>query len=107
MLARLDPSVIQAEIERAKANLLGAEADVERLDVQLSDADTKLNRARELAARQLIATSDLEAAQLTKRDDRGADQVGVRAGDAGARGAVAVAGEPAEDRHHARRSTAS
>ena len=31
VLARLDPSLIQAEIERAKANLLGAEADVERL----------------------------------------------------------------------------
>ena len=45
VLARLDPSVIQAEIERAKANLLGAEADVERLEVQLSDAETKLNRA--------------------------------------------------------------
>ena len=67
VLARLDPSIIQAEIERAKANLLGAEADVERLNVQLTDADTKLNRARELAARQLIATSDLEAAQLTTR----------------------------------------
>ena len=67
VLARLDPSVIQAEIERAKANLLGAEADVERLTVQLTDADTKLNRAQALAARQLISTSDLEAAQLTKR----------------------------------------
>ncbi len=67
VLARLDPSIIQADIERAKANLLGAEADVERLNVQLADADTKLSRAKELAARQLIATSDLDAAQLTKR----------------------------------------
>ena len=62
VLARLDPSIIQADIERAKANLLGAEADVERLNVQLADADTKLSRAKELAARQLIATSDLDAA---------------------------------------------
>ena len=38
VLARLDPSIIQADIERAKANLLGAEADVERLNVQLADA---------------------------------------------------------------------
>ncbi len=67
VLARLDPSIIQAEIERAKANLLGAEADVERLDVQLADADTKLNRAKELAARQLIPASDLDAALLTRR----------------------------------------
>jgi HlyD family secretion protein len=67
ILARLDPAIIQAEIERAKANLLGAEADVERLDVQLADAGTKLNRAKELAARQLIAASDLDAALLTRR----------------------------------------
>ena len=57
VLARLDPSLIQADIERAKANLLGAEADVERLQVQLADAEVKLARARELAARQLIPTN--------------------------------------------------
>jgi len=67
VLARLDPSIIQAEIERAKANLLGAEADLERLNVQLADADTKLNRAKALAARELIASSDLDAAQITRR----------------------------------------
>ena len=39
VLARLDPSIIQADIEKAKANLLGAEADLERLNVQLADAD--------------------------------------------------------------------
>jgi HlyD family secretion protein len=67
VLARLDPSLIQAEIERARANLLGAEADVERLNVQLADAQTKLGRASELAARQLIATSDLDAAAMAQR----------------------------------------
>ena len=35
VLARLDPSIIQAEIQRAQANLLGAEADVDRLNVLL------------------------------------------------------------------------
>ena len=49
VLARLDPALIQAEIERARANLLGAEAEVERLNVQLADAQTKLGRATELA----------------------------------------------------------
>jgi HlyD family secretion protein len=67
VLARLDPSFIQADIERAKANLLGAEADVERLKVQLSDAEVKLGRARELEARQLIARTDLEAAEIAQR----------------------------------------
>ena len=67
VLARLDPSFIQADIERAKATLLGAEADVERLKVQLSDADVKLGRARSLAERQLISTSDLDAAEIVQR----------------------------------------
>ena len=67
VLARLDPSIIQADIERAKANLLGAEADLERLNVQRADAVTKLNRAKELAARELIATSDLDAAEMAWR----------------------------------------
>ena len=67
VLARLDPSIIQADIERQRANLLGAEADAERLRVQLNDATTKLGRAKELAARQLIAASDLDAADITQR----------------------------------------
>jgi len=67
VLARLDPSLIQAEIDRAQANLLGAEADAERLRVQLTDAQTKLARARQLSARQLIATSDLDAAEIAVR----------------------------------------
>jgi HlyD family secretion protein len=67
VLARLDPSLIQADIERAKANLLGAEADLERLNVQRADAEVKLNRAKELAVRELIATSDLDAAEMTWR----------------------------------------
>ena len=98
VLARLDPSLIQAEIERAKANLLGAEADVQRAQVLLTDAETKLNRAQELAARQLIPTSDLEAAQVrSARARRRSAASG--AGDAGASLAVAGAGQPAEDRH--------
>ena len=67
VLARLDASLIQADIERAKANLLGAEADVERLHVLLADSETKLSRAKELAARQLIAKSDLDAAEIARR----------------------------------------
>jgi len=51
VLARLDPSLIQAEIERANANLLGAEADVERLNVLLKDAETKVGRPRKGAGR--------------------------------------------------------
>ena len=66
ILARLDPAVIQADIERAKANVAGAEADRDRLLVLLADADTKLARATELFERQLIPRTDLESAKMAK-----------------------------------------
>lgn len=67
VLARLDPLLIQADITRAEAMLRGAEADRERLVVTVSDADTKLQRAEALAARQLIAATDRDAAEIAKK----------------------------------------
>jgi HlyD family secretion protein len=67
VLAKLDPSLIQADIERASANLAGAEADAERLRVGLTDAETKLARARELSARELVPRSELDAAEIARR----------------------------------------
>ena len=64
VLARLDPSLIQSQIEQARANLIRAEADRERLRVALDDARTKLQRARELSAKKLIAQTELEAAEV-------------------------------------------
>jgi HlyD family secretion protein len=67
VLARLDPSLIQSQIEQARANLIRAEADLERLRVGLDDAKTKLERAKELAAKKLIAQTELEAAEVAVR----------------------------------------
>jgi HlyD family secretion protein len=67
LLARLDPSLIQAEIQRANANLAGAEADLEQRRVMLGDAETKLARAKDLASRQLIPASELDAAEIARR----------------------------------------
>jgi HlyD family secretion protein len=67
VVARLDPSLVKAEIEKARATLVRAEAEVERLEVALQDAETKASRARELAARQLIAAADLEAADVAQQ----------------------------------------
>jgi HlyD family secretion protein len=65
IVARLDPSLVQAEIEQARAVLNRAQADEERLKIALADAGTKARRARELAARQLISANDLETAEVT------------------------------------------
>jgi HlyD family secretion protein len=67
VLARLDPSVILADIERNRANVAGAEADVEGIRVTLADAETKLKRAQELFDRQLIAATELDAARIARR----------------------------------------
>jgi HlyD family secretion protein len=67
VLARLDPSLIQSQIEQARANLIRAEADLERFRVALDDARTKLLRARELSAKKLIAQTELETADVAVR----------------------------------------
>ncbi|HEY0284899.1 MAG TPA: efflux RND transporter periplasmic adaptor subunit [Vicinamibacterales bacterium] len=67
VLARLDPSLIQSQIEQARANLIRAEADLERLRVSLENARTKLVRAKELTEKKLIAQIELEAAEVAVR----------------------------------------
>jgi len=67
VLARLDPSLFQTQIEQAKANLVRSQADLERQKVALDDANQKLTRARELSARQLLAKSDLDAAEIAAK----------------------------------------
>jgi HlyD family secretion protein len=63
VIARLDPSLLQAQVEQARANLTRAEADVDRVQVQLMDARQKLARTEELFAKQLLARSELDAAR--------------------------------------------
>ncbi len=67
VIARLDPSLLQTQIEQARANLIRSEADVERLRVSLDDAKTKLKRAEDLSARNLTPQSELETAQVNLR----------------------------------------
>ena len=67
VLARLDPSLYQSAIEQAHANLIRAEADLERLQVGAADAVVKRDRARELSTRQLIPVTELDAAEVNVR----------------------------------------
>ena len=62
VIAKLDPSLFQAQVEQARANLLRSEADVEHNRVALNDAQQKHTRAQELAARGLLPQADLDAA---------------------------------------------
>ena len=67
VLARIDPSTYQSQVEQSQANLDRAIADAERLVVTVDDAATKLKRARELSAKLLIPATDLETAEVESR----------------------------------------
>jgi HlyD family secretion protein len=64
VIARLDPSLFEAQVEQAKANLARSQADLERNKVALIDTQQKYARAKELAARSLLPQSDLDAAKI-------------------------------------------
>ena len=67
VIARLDPSLFDTQVEQARANLERADAEVERFSVAVDDARTQLTRAEGLAARNLIPETELEAAQVGVR----------------------------------------
>ena len=67
VIMRLDPSLFETQVEQARANLIRAEADTERLRVSLDDARVQLRRAEDLASRQLISETEREAAQVATR----------------------------------------
>ena len=67
VIARLDPSLFQTQVEQARANLVRARADVERQRVSADDAKANLARAEGLAARNLIPQTELEAAHVAVR----------------------------------------
>ena len=64
-LARLDPSLFQTQVEQAEANLVRAEADVERLNVTRDAARLALDRTTRLAEKWLVSDSELETAQVS------------------------------------------
>lgn len=64
IIARLDPSLIETAIERSEANVTRARADLDRLHVQLADAERKLKQAQAMWDKQLIPRDQLETADL-------------------------------------------
>ena len=64
VIARLDPQLIETQIEQQSANVARAEADLERLKVSLADAEQKLRRAQQMSAKQLIPQTELETAEV-------------------------------------------
>lgn len=64
IIARLNDNKFKAAVEQAKANLIAAESNFVKAKVGVADALRTLERNRELRKRDLVAQSDLDAAQV-------------------------------------------
>ena len=64
VLAKLDPSLIDAQLQQARAAQQQAEAGVLGLQTAVLDARTKLQRGELLGAKGLIQQSDVDAARI-------------------------------------------
>lgn len=63
LLAQIDPSLFEAQVEQSRANLLAAKANVEKTSAMLADAKRTYDRNKLLFARNLIAQSDVDTSQ--------------------------------------------
>jgi HlyD family secretion protein len=67
VIARLDPSLMQAQVDQADATIVRLQADVDRAQAALEDAQQKLNRGRELLKQGLVPKADVDTAESTER----------------------------------------
>jgi HlyD family secretion protein len=67
IVAELEPSLFQTQVDQARATVARLHADVERARVEVADASLRLRRAGELWDKQLIPRTDLETAETTAR----------------------------------------
>jgi HlyD family secretion protein len=65
VIAELDPSLFQTQVDQARATLIKSQSDVDRAKVEVDDSSSKLKRAQELYEQKLISRNDLETAQST------------------------------------------
>ena len=66
VVARLDPSLFEARLGQARAQLQTAHANTDRAKAEVEDARQKYVRAKELADRQLLPASDLDTAKANQ-----------------------------------------
>ncbi len=70
LLAVIDPTLFQADVDRARASLATAQADLAQGKASLSHSLRTLERKRELVRRNLIAKADQDDAELSYQSAR-------------------------------------
>lgn len=63
LIALIDPTIFDSQVEQAKANLLSARANLEKAEAALLDAKRVFERNQELYSKNLIAKADMDTAE--------------------------------------------
>jgi len=65
LIAQIDPSIFQAKLAEAEANLLSAEAQTEKATVAVAEAKRELDRVAEVHRKKLASASELDTVRFT------------------------------------------
>jgi HlyD family secretion protein len=65
IIAQIDPSTFQAQVDQARANLMQAEANVASLKATMANAQRTMERNRKLIDKELIAQADFDTSETT------------------------------------------
>ncbi|WNG61022.1 efflux RND transporter periplasmic adaptor subunit [Archangium gephyra] len=63
VIARIDPQLLQAAVERARANLIAARANVQKARVEADNSRRQAERSKTLRDQQFISQSELDTAE--------------------------------------------
>jgi len=63
LIARIDPALVEAQVNQARANVFAAEANLEKAEATMVDAKRTMDRNKELFSKNLIARSDFDTAE--------------------------------------------
>ncbi len=70
LLAELDPTLLQTQVDMQKANLQRADVDINQRRISMENDAKKLERQRELFAKQLVTREALDQAELQVKLDQ-------------------------------------
>ncbi|CAN5923034.1 hypothetical protein BH11MYX3_BH11MYX3_20670 [soil metagenome] len=72
IIAKLDPQVLNSQVDQASASLALAAANVNKAQVSVADADRQYKRQKSLQEQQLVAGATVESAQVAYDTSRAA-----------------------------------
>jgi len=70
IIAQIDPSTFESQVLQAQANLLSAQANLQKAQTSLANDKKTYDRNKELFTKNLIAQSDLDAAETNYQTDK-------------------------------------